>query len=152
MEAVAILDVETRAHLGRIENEKRRIIQRTKALIVSDQLKNLDFSKKDKYGFVEYYPGVFVRDITSDIAAREGLTNLHIMCKCNIEIDPHEHTSQSQMIMIKEGHLRDLDDDNNGEYYKNDTFYVRKNKMHRVKYFAGSQYLITFMPQLNEVE
>jgi hypothetical protein len=150
MEAMAIMDIETRSRVRKIEMEKGLIIQRVKSLIVSDQLKNLDFSKKDERGFIEYYPGVFVRDITSIVAADLGMTNLHIMCKTDTIINPHEHNEQNQMIMIKAGKLRDIDDENHDPYYKGDAYFVRKNRKHVLKYFAGSEYLITFMPQLNE--
>ena len=146
----AILNQKTREHISKIENEKRQIIERTKKLIMSDNLKLLDFSNKDERGFVEYYPGVFVRDITSRVGKEEGLTSLHIMVKNDIVIDPHEHITQSQTIMIKAGKLKDLDNDNKDFYFKGESFFIRSNRKHMIKYFAGSQYLITFMPQLIE--
>jgi hypothetical protein len=149
MEA-AILNPKTRQHISNIEAEKRQIIERTKKLIMADNLKLLDFSNKDERGFVEYYSGVFVRDITGELGKKEGLTSLHIMVKHDITIDPHEHITQSQTIMIKAGKLKDLDNDNKDFYFKGESFFIKANRKHMLKYFAGSEYLVTFMPQLNE--
>jgi mannose-6-phosphate isomerase-like protein (cupin superfamily) len=148
----AVLDLETRQRLGRIEDEKRQIAVRLKRLIVAETLNLLDFTNKDERGFVEYYPGVFVRDITSIIGRELGLTSLHIMVKDDIIIDPHEHIDQSQTIMVRTGKIQNTADDNHPFYYKGDTFFIRKNVNHSLKYFAGSEYLVTFKPQLNEEE
>jgi hypothetical protein len=149
MEAT-ILDPDTRRQIWKIEDEKRKIATRVKQLIVADNLKLLDFSNKDERGFVEYYPGVFVRDITSEIGCELGITSLHIMVKHDIVIDAHEHITSSQTIMVKAGKIKDLENDNIDFYFKDDTFFIRKNINHRLKYFTGSEYLITFKPKLSE--
>lgn len=150
MEAT-ILDPDTRRQIWKIEDEKRKIATRVKQLIVADNLKLLDFSNKDERGFVEYYPGVFVRDITSEIGCELGITSLHIMVKHDIVIDAHEHITSSQTIMVKAGKIKDLENDNIDFYFKDDTFFIRKNINHRLKYFTGSEYLITFKPKLSEL-
>jgi hypothetical protein len=142
------LDVDTRQRLWKIEEEKKKIANRIKRLVVGDGLKLLDFSNKDERGFIEYERGLFIRDITSELAARLGLTSLHIMVKYDIEICSHEHVLQSQTIMVKEGKIHDLD--TTSTYYKYDSFFINKKHRHRLKYFGGSEYLITFMPQLDE--
>lgn len=146
----AIFDPDTRQRLWKIEDEKRKIATRVKKLIVADNLKLLDFSNKDERGFVEYYPGVFVRDITSELGCELGITSLHFMAKHDIVIDAHEHIESSQTIMVRAGKIKDLENDNIDYYYKNDTFFIRKKITHRLKFFAGSEYLITFKPKLNE--
>jgi hypothetical protein len=146
----SVLTPKTREYLWKIEDKKREIIERSKKLIVADNLKLLDFSNKDERGFVEYYPGVFVRDITSIIGAELGKTDLHVMVKTDVKIDPHEHITQSQTIMVIAGKIKDMLDDNRDEYRKGESFFIRPSRKHLLKYFAGSQYLITFMPQLEE--
>jgi mannose-6-phosphate isomerase-like protein (cupin superfamily) len=147
-----ILNCAAREHLRGMEEQKRAIATRTRRLVVSSSLKLLDFSNKDEKGFVEYEPGIFIRDITSVLGKELGLTSLHVMVKTDCIIDPHEHITQSQTFMVRTGKIQNLNDDNNPFYHPNDTFFVRKNQIHHLKYFAGSEYLITFKPQLNETD
>jgi quercetin dioxygenase-like cupin family protein len=144
----AILNADTRTHIERIEKEKRNICIRLKSLIVADNLRLLDFSNKDERGFVEYYPGVFVRDITPELCKKE-VTILHIMVKHDIKIDPHEHVVSSQSIMVKSGKVENIDTD--VVYRKGNSFFIEAGRRHILKYFAGSEYFITFMPSLVEM-
>lgn len=144
-----VADNITREALRNIENEKLKIVSRLKKLVVADSLKLLDFSKKDERGFVEYERGLFIRDITSELGRELGLTSLHVMVKYDIEIESHEHITQSQTIMVRHGRIYDMD--NKVTHYKDDTFFINKKHVHRLKYFSGSEYLITFKPQLEEM-
>ena len=149
---ITVIDSNARMAIRQNEETRKAVCNRLKKLVIADNMELLDFSNKDKNGFVEYEAGLFIRDITSELGLSLGITNLHIMVKNDMEINSHRHITQGQMVGVKRGKLIDLDDDNGGEYFPGDVFFVRKNRMHRLKYFAGSQYLITFMPALHETD
>jgi len=140
---------ETRDKLNEIEKEKLKIVNRVKKLLVADNLEPLDFKKKDKNGFIEYYHGVFIRDISSELMHVLGATSLHIMVKYDTEIPAHEHNNQSQTIFVKSGKIYDLE--TTKLYKKQECFFISKNHNHKLKYFSGSEYLVTFHPNLVEV-
>lgn len=143
-----ILSATAREKIYGHQDKKRQVCERLKKLIVADGMALLDFSTKDKNGFVEYEKGLFVRDITSYVGAQVGLTSLHLMVKYDMEISSHEHIDQNQYIYVKNGQIYDLR--TKITYVKGEGFPVSKKLVHHLKYFSGSEYLITFMPNLEE--
>lgn len=140
--------LESRKYMKDAIHEQNLMAKRIKKLVIADDLKYLDFAKKDKNGFVEYEPGLFIRDITSEQGRILGKTDLHVLVKDDIEISSHEHIDQSQMIMVKHGRIYDID--NRISHPMGEVFFIRKKHRHKLKYYANSEYLITFMPQLHE--
>jgi len=64
----------------------------------------------------------------------------------DIEMDTHKHTAQSQHITILKGKVFDIDSD---KLYKvNDSVFTIKNRNHKLKYFANSEYIIYYAPNL----
>lgn len=149
MVETAILKKDTRKKLEVIEEKKLEIIKRVRKLLVADNMEPLDFKKKDKKGFIEYYPGVYIRDISSELMHILGATSLHVMCKYDTEVPAHEHDNQSQTIFVKSGKIYDAE--TTKLYTKGESFIVTRQHNHKIKYFSGSEYLITFHPNLVEV-
>lgn len=140
---------DTRDKLKEIEKEKLQIIKRVKKLLVADNMEPLDFKKKDKKGFIEYYQGVWIRDISSELMHVLGSTELHIMVKNDTEIPAHEHENQSQSIFIIAGKIFDYERER--LYLTGECFFIPRQNNHMLKYYGNSQYLITFHPNLVEV-
>jgi len=140
---------DTRDKMDIIEGKKLDIIKRVRKLIIADNMKPLNLEYRDKKGFVEYYKGVWIRDITSELAQELGLTNLHVMVKNDFEIPEHEHHNQSQTILVRSGKIYNYGTER--LYIAGECFFIPKHHNHKLKYFAASQYLITFQPNLVEV-
>lgn len=132
--------------LSGIEVEKYNMAARLDKFILSDNLKPLDFSEADRQGFIEYEEGLFVKNITSRIQELLGITILQLFTTKDVAIETHQHTLQYQSISILKG--KAFDDESNTLYGVNTSIPITKQVNHSIKYFAGSEYVIYYAPNL----
>lgn len=144
----AILLKETRGRLDEAEQEKRNIIERVRKLYVANNMKPLDFKYKDSKGFVEYLPNVWIRDIGSELGNELGITVLHAMVKENTNVPSHQHDKQYQTIYVKSGKI--FDEETGRLYLKGECIFVKKGHIHDLQFYALSEYIISYQPNLPE--
>lgn len=140
-------------HLLKIKNTeikaKKEIIKRLRTLKVSDNLPNLVFNsveEKDET-YIQYMNHFLVKDITKTCIREEGeLTILKVIANKNIEINSHEHTTQSQTIYINEGVIVDLT--TGLSFTKGQSFFSPKKQNHKLKYLKDTIATVVFLPNL----
>jgi quercetin dioxygenase-like cupin family protein len=102
----------------------------------------------DKYN--EYLDGVLIKDFTSKELQQIGITVLHVLVNKDIEFTLHIHEEQNQMVTVLAGKIIDLE--NTIIFNPGEGFFVKKNLPHRLKYTAGSELTIVYMPALRQVK
>jgi len=132
--------------LSVIETEKYNMAARLDKFILADNLKPLDFSKADRKGFIEYKKGLFIKNITSRVLERLGITIFHVFTTQDVLIETHQHTLQYQSISILKG--KAFDKESNTLYGMNASIPITKQVNHTIKYFSGSEYIIYYAPNL----
>ncbi len=132
--------------LSTIETEKYNMAARLDKFILADNLKPLDFSAADRKGFIEYQEGLFVKNITSRVQERLGITIFQMFATKDSLIETHQHTMQYQSISILKG--KAFDEESNTLYGVNTSIPITKQVNHTIKYFAGSEYIIYYAPNL----
>jgi hypothetical protein len=132
--------------LTEIEEAKKSMTNRIDKFILADNLSPLNFVHKDKKGYIEYEKGLFIKNITDITQEILGMTILHAFTTNDIKINTHKHTAQAQHITIVKGKIFDLDSEK--LYEINDSIFTVKNRNHKLKYFANSEYIIYYAPNL----
>jgi len=137
--------------ISEITELKIQMALRNAVYKVSDRLKNLCFNSTpiDSDGFVEYIEGFRIKNLSSEYLESEGLSVFKVKAMKNITIDLHNHKTQSQTIMVKKGRLTILD--SNIEIFENESFFIKKNKEHRIKYSKDSEVIIIYLPNLERL-
>ncbi len=132
--------------LSEIEDAKKNMVKRIDKFILADNLNPLNFIHKDKRGYIEYDKGLFIKNITDATQEILGMTLLHAFVTKDINIDTHKHTSQAQQVTIIKGKIFDIEADK--LYKENESIFTVKNRNHKIKYFANSEYIIYYAPNL----
>ena len=126
---------------------KQEFLEEIKTYLLSSNLKLLEVSNKTHS---EYLEGIFIKDITSKEQFELGITILHIIAEQDTDFSLHFHNKQSQTISVIAGKILDLE--NNIEFEVGESFFVSKNKNHRLRYFKDTQLIVVYMPQLSEIK
>jgi hypothetical protein len=100
--------------------------------------------------YSEYFVGILIKDVTTPEQSELGITILHLLANREIDFSLHLHSDQSQTISVKRGKIVDLE--NQLTFEVGESFFVRRNKNHRLKYYPGTELLIVYMPALKEVK
>ena len=132
--------------LSEIEEAKINMGSRIDKYILADNMKPLDFTKADRKGYIEYEPGLFIKDITSRVQEILGLTVLHAFTTKDITLDSHKHTIQYQVITVKSGKIYDEETMQFKE--AGESMFIPKGRNHKVKYYENSEYIIYYVPNL----
>jgi hypothetical protein len=132
---------------GQVTRMKLEVARRNASFNISDKLKKLCFRESDSEGYIEYLDGFKIKNLTSGIIEEEGLSVFKIKVEKDINIDIHDHKSQSQTILVKKGRLLVLDD--NIEIFPSESFFIKKKKPHNIKYMAGTEAIVIYLPNLN---
>ena len=132
--------------LEEIEVEKYNMAARMDKFIVAKNMKTLDFTNKDRQGYVEYEDGLYVKNITSRVQELLGVTMLRMFTTKDTEMQTHQHKLQAQMITVNKGKV--FDDETDKLYTTGDSIFITKQINHTIKYFADSEYVVYFAPNL----
>jgi len=132
--------------LREVLQEKKDLVQEMKNYQLSENLPILQISNVE---YNEYLDGVMIKDITTIEQTKIGVTILHALVNKDAEFSLHLHKNQSQTISVILGKIVDLE--NNLTFHPGESFFVRKNKTHTLKYIAGSELVIIYMPALKEI-
>lgn len=127
-------------------DEKKDLINTIRDLILTDD----DILKVSKDYYTRFTGGILVRDITSEEQINLRMTLLHIKSDADTDFSLHAHKTQSQMISVVKGKIMDLE--NNVTFSETQSFFVGKNKNHRLRYFAGSEVIVMYSPELQELK
>ena len=144
--------IDTEATISQVRDvliDKNKVIEDMKQLVVAKNHKILDFTDVDMDGFTEYLEGMKIRNITSALQHILGVTLLQVQVSKEIDFEWHEHEGQSQTIYVMQGKLLDLE--NNILFKANESYFVSKAHSHKIKYYAGAEALIVYLPSLNIV-
>lgn len=118
---------------------------------VSDELDKLFFDPKkmDSDEYVEYSNNFMIKRLCGKHEYEEGISLFKVKATKDVIIDLHSHKNQSQTILVQKGKIILLD--SNIEIYSNESFFVKKNKPHIIKYIKGTEALIVYLPNLEKI-
>jgi len=133
--------------LSEIEEAKIQMTSRIEKFIISENMKPMDFTHKDRKGYIEYEPGLFIQNITSRIQEILGITMFHAFTTKNLVLDTHTHSIQSQTITVNKGKI--FDEETGIMYKEKDSMFISRRHNHKVKYFENSEYIIYYAPNLS---
>lgn len=131
--------------------EKRKIVNRIKNYKISNNLPILDFKRGPlDNGYLYYKQAFSVKDITNNCTDEgNNLTILKVLATDNIELDSHDHITQSQTIYVNKGTIVDLS--TGLAFTKGQSFFNPKQKKHTLKYLKGTMATIVFLPNLETI-
>jgi mannose-6-phosphate isomerase-like protein (cupin superfamily) len=98
----------------------------------------------DKYN--EYLSGVLIKDMSSIDQINKGVTVLSILVNNEVDFSLHMHENQSQTICVVRGKILDLE--NNIMFEPGESFFVKKGKQHRLRYYSDTELIVVYMPAL----
>lgn len=90
--------------------------------------------------------GLAIKDVTSNEQKIIGATIFHIIVEKDVEFNAHDH-SQSQIINVTKGN--GIFDYSSGIIFnEGKSLFINRNLVHRVKYLAGTELLLIFLPSI----
>lgn len=133
-----------------LNTKKEQIIDKIRAYRIAENLDPLDLSNNiDKDGFVEYQ-GAFIKNYTTAALHKKGVTILELKTDKDVVFESHDHDHQTQFIYVTKGKISDLK--SGFTFNKSQHYSVPKRQEHLIKYFADTNAMIVYMPNLKPIQ
>jgi quercetin dioxygenase-like cupin family protein len=99
--------------------------------------------------FKEYIEDLLINDLTTKEQLSIGISVIQIQCTKTIDFGLHKHTSMNQTISVISGEIQDIKVETDIiTYKKGDCLFIPKNNQHRLRYCAGCELLVVYIPGL----
>jgi mannose-6-phosphate isomerase-like protein (cupin superfamily) len=99
--------------------------------------------------FKEYIQDLHIQDLTTKEQLSIGISIIHVKSLKVIDFGMHKHINMNQTISVLNGQIQDIKVESDIiTYKKGDCLFIPKNNQHRLRYCAGCELLVVYIPGL----